>query len=168
MHVNGRRHYQPIKEIKRLGQLARTWQRLIPDEKRLAFEEAQLKLIDKYVRRGVEHQPLKQDPIELHNGLMHEHSARSARLIDRTLRNGCVPHGCALSFRDGSREAPIDEPYWKSDAPVLEQRDHLPQVDVYLQHTHQDQHEISHFDSKSGSFVPQQSLAPEHIQVAKE
>ena len=84
-----------------------------------------MKLIDKYVRRGVEHQPLKQDPIELHNGLMHNHDSRSARLIDRTLRNGCVPHGCALSFRDGSREAPIDEPYWKSDAPVLEQRDHL-------------------------------------------
>ncbi len=168
MHVNGRRHYDPIKEIKRLGQLARTWQRLIPDERRPAFEEAQLRLIDKFVRRGVEHQPLKQDPIDMHNGLMHEHDARSARLIDRTLRNGCMPHGAALSFRDGSREAPINEPYWRSEAPVLEQRDHLPEVDVYTQHTHHDEHEVSHFDSKSMKFVPHQALPAKHIEVTKE
>ena len=79
-----------------------------------------------------------------------------------------MPHGTALSFRDGSRQAPIDEPYWKNQAPQLEQRDHMPQVDVYLQHTHQDEHAVSHFDSKSGAFVPQQSSAPRHIAVSKE
>ena len=44
----------------------------------------------------------------------------------------------------------------------------MPQVDVYLQHTHQDEHAVSHFDSKSGAFVPQQSSAPRHISVSKE
>ena len=50
MHINARRHFQPLKEIQRLGQLSRTWQRNLPDEARPAFEQAQLKLIDQYVR----------------------------------------------------------------------------------------------------------------------
>ena len=52
MHINARRHYQPLKEIQRVGQLARTWQRNLPDEQRPAFEQAQLKLIDNYLRKG--------------------------------------------------------------------------------------------------------------------
>ena len=139
MHVNARRHFQPLKEIQRLGQLARTWQRNLPDEPRPAFEQAQLKLIDRYVQRGERARYPKQDPIEIHSGLMHEHEARSARVLDRTLRNGIMPHAAAQSFRDGSREEKIDEPHWRQRVPMLEQRAHLPSVDVVLRtHTRSD------------------------------
>ena len=96
MHVNARRHFQPLKEIQRLGQLSRTWQRNLPDEPRPAFEQAQLKLIDQYVRRGERARPAIQEPIEIHNGLMYEHDPRSARVLDRTLRNGIIPRSDVL------------------------------------------------------------------------
>ena len=103
MHVNARRHRQPLKEIQGIGRLARTWQRNISDEPRPAFEQAQLKLINEYIRRGERARTKPMDPIEMHSGLMHEHDARSARVIDRTLRNGLIPDSVALSFRDVSR-----------------------------------------------------------------
>ena len=164
MHVNARRHFQPLKEIQRLGQLARTWQRNLPDEPRPAFEQAQLKLIDRYVQRGERARYPKQDPIEIHNGLMHEHESRSARVLDRTLRNGIMPHAAAQSFRDGSREEKIDEPHWRRRVPMLEQRAHLPSVDVFLQHQG-DTHEVGYFNHKSGAFVPQHSEYQSHIEV---
>ena len=164
MHVNSRRHFQPLKEIQRLGQLSRTWQRNLPDEQRPAFEQAQLKLIDQYVRRGERARFPKQDPIEIHNGLMHEHDSRSARVLDRTLHNGIIPHAVARSFRDGSREDKIDEPHWRRPVPMLEQRAHLPSVDVFLQHK-EDTHEVGYFNHKSGAFVPQQSDFQSHIEV---
>ena len=165
MHVNARRHFQPLKEIQRLGQLARTWRRNLPDEQRPAFEQAQLKLIDQYVRQGQRARPVPQEPIEIHNGLMHEHDARSARVLDRTLRNGMVPHAVGLSFRDGSREEKIDEPHWRRPTPpVLEQRAHLPEVNVFMQHS-EDSHEVGFFNHKSGAFVPHQAEFQRHIQV---
>ena len=164
MHVNARRHFQPLKEIQRLGQLSRTWQRNLPDEPRPAFEQAQLKLIDQYVRRGERARPAIQEPIEIHNGLMYEHDLRSARVLDRTLRNGIMPHAAAMSFRDGSREEKIDEPHWRRQQPILEQRAHLPTVDVFLQHS-QDTHEVGYFNHKSGAFVPAHSDFQSHIEV---
>ena len=118
MHVNARRHRQPLKEIQRIGQLARTWRRNLPDEQRPAFEQTQLKLINDYLRKGERARTKPLEPIEMHNGLMYEHDARSARIIDRTLRNG-IPR----------RETRVP----------LEQRAHLPTVDVFLQHS-EDQH----------------------------
>ena len=164
MHVNARRHRQPLKEIQNMRRLAQTWQRSIPDERRPAFEKAQLKLIHEYLRKGDRVRPLKQEPIQIHNGLMHEHDRRSARIIDRTLRNGIIPHAVGKSFRDGSREEKIDAPWWKETSAPLEQRDHLPSVDVYMGHS-DDVHEVSHFDSKSSQFVHQHEETPRHIQV---
>ena len=76
-----------------------------------------------------------------------------------------MPHAVGLSFRDGSREEKIDEPHWRRPpAPVLEQRAHLPQVDVFLQHPG-DTHEVGYFNHKSGAFVPHQSDFQRHIEV---
>ena len=166
MHVNARRHFQPLKEIQRLGQLSRTWQRNLPDEQRPAFEQAQLKLIDRYIRRGERARPASQEPIEIHNGLMNEHDPRSARVLDRTLRNGVFPHSAALSFRDGSREEKLDEPHWRQQVPMLEQRAHLPTVDVFLQHN-EDQHAVSHFNSSTQAFVPSMEEHETHHEVTR-
>jgi len=167
MHVNARRHRQPLKEIQRIGQLARTWQRNIPDEQRPAFEQAQLRLIDEYIRKGERARRKPQEPIEITNRLMHEHDARSARILDRTLRNGIVPHAAALSFRDGSREEKLDEPHWRRVVPPLEQRAHLPTVDVFLQHN-EDQHDVSHFNSNTQAFVPsmEEHVVHHEVQIA--
>ena len=166
MHVNARRHRQPLKEIQRIGQLARTWRRNLPDEQRPAFEQTQLKLINDYLRKGERARTKPLEPIEMHNGLMHEHDARSARIIDRTLRNGIVHDAAALSFRDGSREEKLDEPHWRHVVPPLEQRAHLPTVDVFLQHT-EDQHDVSHFNSQTQAFVPSMSGHTSHIEVKR-
>ena len=166
MHVNARRHRQPLKEIQGIGRLARTWQRNISDEQRPAFEQAQLKLINEYIRRGERARTKPMAPIEMHSGLMHEHDARSARVIDRTLRNGLIPDSVALSFRDGSREEKIDEPHWRYKVPPLEQRAPLPTVDVFLQPS-EDQHDVSHFNSQTQSFVPSMSEHVSHIEVKR-
>ena len=45
----------------------------------------------------VPHEP----DLDLHDGLMHEHAPREARLIERTLRNGIVHPDVLHSFRHG-------------------------------------------------------------------
>lgn len=164
MHVNARRHRQPLKEIQNMKRLSQTWQRSLPDERRPAFEKAQLKLINDYIRKGDRVRPLVQQPIQIHNGLMHEHDSRSARILDRTLRNGLIPHEVGKSFRDGSRQEKIGVPWWKHTTVPLEQRDHLPRVEVYMGHS-ETVSDVSHFNSKSSQFVQHHEETPSHIQV---
>ena len=147
-----------------MERLAKTWQRNLPGEQRPAFEKVQLKLIQDYIRKGDRARPLKQDPINMHNGLMHEHDRRSARVLDRTLRNGIIPHEVGMSFRDGSRQGKIAEPWWKSTHPPLEQREHIPNVELYMGHS-DDVHAISHFNSATSQFVRQHEETPRHIDI---
>ena len=164
MHSNARRHRQPLKEIQNLGRISRTWQRNLPDERRPDFEKVQLKLIDEYVRKQDRVRPLRQDPIHMTNRLMHQHDKRSSRILDRTLQNGIIPHEVGLSFRDGSRQQKIAPPWWKQNWDTLEQRDHLPDVEVFQGHS-DDTHPISHFNSKTSEFVHHHEQSPARIQV---
>ena len=49
----------------------------------------------------------REPDLDVHNGLMHEHAPREARLIERTLRSGIVHPDVLHSFRHG--EVPYPE-----------------------------------------------------------
>ena len=153
MHVNARRPYKPLREIQELGHLARTWQRMLPDEPRPAFEEAQLKHIHRFLSNRQE--PEKMEAIRAHNGLMHEHDARSARIIERTLRTGLIDRSVLHSFRDGRVH---QKPPPRVDPEPLPS--YLPDVEVHHQHN-ETHYEISHFGSDGSAHV--QERAPSHI-----
>ena len=152
MHVNGRRSYNPLKEIQRLGQVARTWRRNLPDEKRPDWELAKLKLIHKYLREPKRRVP--EPPLRIHNGLYNEHAAREARLIDRTLRNGTMHADLTHSFRDD-----------RVKLPTVRARPNVPEANVFVHTLHnEDHHEISHITDSGVPHV--QAAQDRHINVA--
>ena len=157
MHVNAPRPHRPLKEIQELGRLARTWQRLLPDEPRPAFEESQLKHIHRFLRH--QPKPPRMKPLTVHNGLMHEHDPRTARIIERTLQNGLIPHEVLHSFRDGRVHR---SPPPKVDPEPLP--DYLPRVRVHTLHN-TNHPEIRHFD---GNTPYAQDRSPTHINTREE
>ena len=76
-----------IREVESIYALSKKWQRLTPGEKRPNWE----RLADAVLKKAMD-QPLQTpaEPLNVHGGMHHEHSPRSARVIERTLRNGVV------------------------------------------------------------------------------
>ena len=89
-------------EARQLLLLGKKWQQLMPGERKPDFKRAAKAVI----RRALGKSTVPREPdLDVHNGLMHEHSAREARLIERTLRNGIVHPDVLHSFRHGERPA---------------------------------------------------------------
>ena len=77
-----------IREVESIYALSKKWQRLTPGEKRPNWE----RLADAVLKKAMG-QPLAGPPEPLNvqdDKMHHEHSPRSARVIERTLRNGVV------------------------------------------------------------------------------
>ena len=95
-------------EARQLLLLEKKWQSLMPGERKPDFKRAAKAVI----RRALGKQVVPREPdLDLHDGLMHEHAPREARLLERTLRNGIVHPDVLHSFRHGevpvSRQVPI-------------------------------------------------------------
>ena len=83
--------------------LGKKWQQLMPGERKPDFKRAAKAVI----RRALGKSTVPREPdLDVHNGLMHEHAPREARLIERTLRNGIVHPDVLHSFRHG--EVPVE------------------------------------------------------------
>ena len=97
-----------LREVESIYRLSKKWQRLTPDEKRPNWERIADALLKKAM--GTPLQPL---PVGLNvrrSKQHHTHSPRTARVIERTLRNGIVHPDVLHSYRNdkveqGSREA---------------------------------------------------------------
>ena len=95
-------------EARQLLLLGKKWQQLMPGERKPDFKRAAKAVI----RRALGKSTVPREPdLDIHNGLMHEHGAREAMLLERTLRNGIVHPDVLHSFRHGSvpveRQVPI-------------------------------------------------------------
>ncbi len=108
--------------------------------------------------------PIKEDsaePLNMVPGARHhEHSPRSARIIERTLKTGLVPPHVLSSYREGthstrkSRFAPRVEPLRSYDLPVQH----------FVQHGAADIH-YPHGHMQGFGFVPRQHEINSHVQV---
>ena len=91
-------------EARQLLLLGKKWQQLMPGERKPDFKRAAKAVI----RRALGKSTVPREPdLDVHNGLMHEHAPREARLIERTLRSGIVHPDVLHSFRHG--EVPYPE-----------------------------------------------------------
>ena len=88
-------------EARQLLLLEKKWQSLMPGERKPDFKRAAKAVI----RRALGKQVVPREPdLDIHDGLMHEHAPREARLLERTLRNGIV-HPDVLT-RSGTARCP--------------------------------------------------------------
>ena len=90
-------------EARQLLLLEKKWQSLMPGERKPDFKRAAKAVI----RRALGKQVVPREPdLDLHDGLMHQHAPREARLLERTLRNGIVHPDVLHSFRHGEVPEP--------------------------------------------------------------
>ena len=94
-------------EARQMLLLGKKWQQLMPGERKPDFRRAAKAVI----RRALGKPVVPREPdLDIHDGLMHEHAPREARLIERTLRNGTVHPDVLHSFRHGEVPAPRQHP----------------------------------------------------------
>ena len=106
MSLSREEKYAALQEAQRILQLEQKWRRLVPDEPKPDFKRAARVIL----QRALDHKTVPAEPdLQIHNGLMHEHDSREARLIERTLRSGFIHPEVLRSFRDGAR-APTTKP----------------------------------------------------------
>lgn len=108
--------------------------------------------------------PLKVDtaePLRLRRGkLHHEHSPRSARIIERTLKNGIVPPEVLQSYRTGVTRTRSFE--YKPPVERLRRDDH--RVQHFVQHSDTDLHYPAGHLQGFG-FVPRQHEINSHVEL---
>ena len=134
--------YREAREILKLGE---KWQQLMPGEKRPNFERAAKQVLRRAlghrVQKNVERLDIRED------GLMHEHDAREAHLLERYMKSGTVHPDVLQSFVHGDVHA---EPERPQQPPVGDMHD-LPDFEVFVQHQG-DQHYPGHWHPGTGEF----------------
>ena len=144
-----------LREVESIYRLSKKWQRLTPDEKRPNWERIALK---KAMGTPVQAQPAR---LSVHRSRQHHtHSPRSARVIERTLRNGLVHPDVLHSYRNdkvehGSTRVRYQKPVARPDS--------MP-VQHYVQHGGTDlEYPSGHLQGYG--FVPRNHEAASHVQL---
>ena len=146
-----------IREVESIYALSKKWQRLTPNEKRPNWE----RIADAVLRKAMG-EPIQTSPEPLNvksNAKHHEQEARSARVIERTLRNGIV-HPDALHSYSGIARARAVRPR----RPRPQSRAYDPPVVHYVQHGATDLHYPSGHLQGYG-FEPRQHEVASHVRV---
>ena len=141
------------REAQQILRLDKTWQHIMPGERKPNFRRAAREII----KRALGQKVVKNQPaLDIHGGLMHEHAPREAALVERTLKNGMFTPQAVQSFHTGARE-PEGYP------PPREHED--IDVDVYL-HDHAAMLDYpSHVETGSGVYHSSTVHPPEHAVV---
>ena len=93
-------------EAQHILRLDKKWQQLMPGERKPNFRRAAREIVRRALGQKVRR---NQAPLMVHSGLMHEHDAREAALIERTLKNGMYDPSILHSFQLGSKESRHDD-----------------------------------------------------------
>ena len=146
-----------IREVENIYALSKKWQRLTPGEKRPNWE----RLADAVLRKALS-QPLEtpDEPLNVHGGMHHEHSPRSARVIERTLRNGVVHPDALHAYSCGHIKEGRARPRRKIARPAPQD----PPAQHFVQHVATDLHYPSGHLQGFG-FVPRQHEVPSHVKL---
>ena len=146
-----------IREVENIYALSKKWQRLTPGEKRPNWE----RLADAVLKKAMD-QPLETpaEPLNVHGGMHHEHSPRSARVIERSLRNGVVHPDALHAYSCGHVFEGRPLPRRRPVRPAPED----PPAQHYVQHGATDLHYPSGHLQGFG-FVPSQHEVPSHVRL---
>ena len=118
------------------------------------------------IRRALGQTVVSQEPaLDVHDGLMHEHAPREARLIERTLRNGIVHPDVLHSFRHGevprAGQVPIDAITGTRQHVPLGERRRRGNMDindlaplVHAVHYNEDLEFPTHLNTRTREFTP--------------
>ena len=142
-------------EAQQILRLDKTWQHVMPGERKPNFRRAAREII----RRALGHKVTRNEaPLNLHSGLMHEHEPREAALVERTLKNGMYDPSVLLSFQRGKtvqKREPV-RPYSYEEA---------SNVEVYL-HDHSEMLDYpSHYEVGNDTFHSSMHTEPTHAEV---
>ena len=147
-------------EAQQILRLDKTWQQLMPGERKPNFKRAAREIL----RRALGHKVRRnQAPLDIHGGMMHEHKPREAALIERTLKNGHYDPSLLHSFQLGAaasrqERTPVAEP-------TQTNTDGLPDYEVFV-HDHATTIDYpSHFEPGTGRFHSSVVQPPEHAEV---
>ena len=149
-----------LREVDRIYALAKTWHRLVPNEKRPNFEAAARAVMKRALGEPIES---KREPLHIRDGaMMHAHSPRTARVIERTLKNGVIHPDVLHSYQSGRVKRParsVQKPRRMGPDPS-----YLPDPELYIEHSDADLHYPSHFEPGAG-FQPRTHVEPTHVEL---
>ena len=141
-------------EAQQILRLDKTWQHLMPGERKPNFRRAARAVIRRALGQKV---AANQPELDLHSGLMHEHAPREAALVERTLKNGMYDPSILHSFQRG---VPESEGY-----PLPPPAEHFPDLDVFVHDPGETIYPPSHFEPGTGTFHSATVEPPEHAEV---
>ena len=147
-----------IREVESIYALAKKWQRLTPDEKRPNWE----RIADAVLRSALS-KPVVGEPkrIRLHSGSMHhEHDPDTARIIERTLKNGVVHPDVLMSYSTGV----TTKGRARTRVPRLPPARDTPAVRHIVQHGATDLHYPAGHLQGYG-FIPMQHEVASHVKL---
>ena len=163
MSMTEAQKYDAYREAQHILRLDKTWQSLMPGERKPNFRRAAREII----RRALGHKVRRnQAPLNLHSGHMHEHEPREAALIERTLKSGMHDPSILHSFQLGSKLARHDalrEP--RPQRRVIPDDPELPDVEVFV-HDHSATLDYpSHYEPGTNTYHSSVHEPPQHMEV---
>ena len=146
-----------IREVESIYALAKKWQRLTPGEKRPNWE----RIADAVLKRALS-KPVVGEPKQIHiqSGRMyHEHDPGTARILERTLKNGMVHPDVLHSYNNG---VPVGRV--RARVPRLRPARDTPTVRHIVQHGATDLHYPAGHLQGYG-FVPKEHEVASHVRL---
>ena len=148
-----------LREVESIYALSKKWQRLTPNEKRPNWEG----IADAVLKKALG-KPIQGPPQRMHieaSAMHHDQDARTARVVERTLKNGMVPPDVLHSFQHGIvTRAPV-EGYPKP--PPLDHDPALPDIDVYVHDAGQTIVPASHYEPAQDRYHPAEHEPDSHV-----
>jgi len=147
------------REAQQILRLDKTWQQLMPGERKPNFKRAAREVI----RRALGHKVRRNEaPLQIHEGTMDQHGAREAALIERTLRNGMHAPNVLHSFQRGASSSRDVAPKQYS---IAGDDADLPDIDVFVHNAAQTIDYPSHYEPGTNTFHSSVHEVPEHSEV---
>ena len=147
-----------IREVESIYALAKKWQRLVPGEKRPNWERIADAVLQKALSKPVAAPP---KTLDIRSGRMHhDHDPMSARVIERTLRNGIVHPDVLHSYSSGVVAQSRTRPRPRRLPPAED----TPSAQHFVQHGGTDlQYPAGHLQGYG--FVPWEHEVSSHVQL---
>ena len=156
------RKMKAMREVQRIYDLAKKWQRPVGHTGKMPNFSA---MADSVMRKAMRAEVVgDRMPLNIRDGkLMHEHDSRTARVIERTLKNGIIHPDVLHSFQSGRTKQPARQ--YHQIGRDLAPDPNLVDFDLFVQHSDTDLQYPSHFVPGEG-FIPRTHVHESHTQLA--
>ena len=147
---------QKLKALKEVENIYRLSKKALPPQ-----GTTWARVADKVLRKALG-EPIEEAPESLNiteDKQMHQHSPRTARIVERTLRNGTVHPDVLHSYRDGTTRG-TRKAYFSKPTPTAD----TPDVIHYVQHGSADL-TYPHGHMQGYGFVPSEHATASHVQL---